>query len=317
MQASIYSPFTFKPKLPVTVVEKDGRRVASFVGKIRKIIQTPEYDVTCVWRGASEIVKILVFTSTLKISLSDITPSTDFCACISWKEGGQVIRYKLWNNVGEILYVPLYAGQRVAATFNLEIWNVADVESFSFQFISRTSELIVPTDWCDTSRESIFPVTPTECTDNIFDLTEINPSLREYWEVIGCGVTVLVQMAPVASIKLQADDGTWHDFFLVEKETYEGSGDTFITMAAERTPTTPGTIPYLALNYNDQSYRVRLAAVESDDGTSYAPYVEGPFTGTSPHAILMTADNASNYALFVYETDEGDMTLAVDQTPIV
>jgi len=78
------------------------------------------------WRGASEIVAKFFFNSNTNVNLFSGTQTwfTNFCACVTWRiDDETIVRYKLWQNVGEILYVPFYGGQTIPNEFQIEIWN--------------------------------------------------------------------------------------------------------------------------------------------------------------------------------------------------
>lgn len=49
-------------------------------------------------------------------------PSTSFVAVARYVSSGVTYRYKLWNNVGEILPLPLYIGETLPAGTAIEIW---------------------------------------------------------------------------------------------------------------------------------------------------------------------------------------------------
>lgn len=96
--------------------------------KLRTKIYLPCLDIINVWRGASEVVAKFFFNSNQTTILlnGNKTIISNFCPCITWRTGAETIaRYKLWQNVGEILYVPLYTGQLIpSGEFQIEIWNV-------------------------------------------------------------------------------------------------------------------------------------------------------------------------------------------------
>lgn len=96
--------------------------------KLRTKFYLPCLDIVNVWRGASEIVAKFFFETDETIALFSGTKAfiSNFCPCITWRTGAEEIaRYKLWQNVGEILYVPLYSGQIIpTGEFQIEIWNI-------------------------------------------------------------------------------------------------------------------------------------------------------------------------------------------------
>jgi hypothetical protein len=123
---SITLPTYFDSKTQATRDSKPRSLTrGSVVTKRANIIYLPAFELTSVWRGASEIIGKFNYSLAKSPSFSRITPQEGYCACISWKPTGEtIIRYKLWGDVGEILWAPLYNGERVGANFTVEIWNV-------------------------------------------------------------------------------------------------------------------------------------------------------------------------------------------------
>src|SRR5690349_20097383 len=123
-------PF-IKRKTSATVVDRSKTVLRpAYLRKLRTKITMPELVIEGnVWRGASEIVKIYKGNFTQNLSFTNIVPSSNanYCACISYKPTSEtLVRYKLWEGVGEILYVPLYNGEFIGAEFEIEIWNTPD-----------------------------------------------------------------------------------------------------------------------------------------------------------------------------------------------
>lgn len=114
------SKFVVSPKIRV-------RENSSFVDKQLSIFYLPSFEISSTWRGASEIIAKFVYEFDKNFSFIRIaTPANpNFVACISWKPtSSTIVRYKLWQDVGEILYVPLYNGERIGNEFFIEIWNI-------------------------------------------------------------------------------------------------------------------------------------------------------------------------------------------------
>lgn len=94
----------------------------------------PVSDVT--WRGASEVVKQFNYSATENFTLArcpvkpaqGILPGgVGYVLCIKYRVGETVFRYKLWEDVGEVLNVPLYAGEVIKKNFCLEVWTCRDL----------------------------------------------------------------------------------------------------------------------------------------------------------------------------------------------
>lgn len=106
------------------------------VNKVNKLTRTQTYwtlssfSVDCEWLGYSTIVAAFDFVATNNFSLPldyDIPSNPNFCPCIMWvDEDYTVYRYRLWGNVGEVMWfsAPLYSGQLIKKNFRIEIWSV-------------------------------------------------------------------------------------------------------------------------------------------------------------------------------------------------
>ncbi len=110
------------------------------LSRTQTYITLPAFTVNINWQGYSDIVGTYNFTGPNNFSLIGIKgalPSNpNYLLCIMWIDyKNQVHRYALWQNVGEVMYVPypLYAGQPIGQNFRLEIWstNVAQVSQIS------------------------------------------------------------------------------------------------------------------------------------------------------------------------------------------
>jgi len=109
------------------------------IGKLTRtstFITLPAFSQTVTWQGYSDIVASFNFEGPNNFSLAGFnvepSPIPNYYLCISWQDGkGDVHRYALWNNVGEVIYetIPLYSGQLIKKNFRFEIWstNVATV----------------------------------------------------------------------------------------------------------------------------------------------------------------------------------------------
>lgn len=92
------------------------------------VIPTFSYN-SVTWKGASEVVTQFNYTVDRNFVLPrTVNPPVDpnFVACIRWHdEDGNVRRYKLWQNVGEVLNVSLIRPSNVIGNnFTVEIWNI-------------------------------------------------------------------------------------------------------------------------------------------------------------------------------------------------
>lgn len=84
------------------------------------------------WAGASVIVAQFNFSASKNFVLEDLPEApadANFCLCIRYRVGDEVYRYKLWENVDEVLNVPLYNGEVIKKNFVLEVWTVKEVNA--------------------------------------------------------------------------------------------------------------------------------------------------------------------------------------------
>jgi hypothetical protein len=253
-----------------------SRESSTYLNKRFYIIYLPTFSTDATWRGSSEIVKEFLYTLDTNISFLKITQPSDpnFVACIAWKPtSNTIVRYKLWQNVGEILYVPLYNGEKIPAIFSIEIWNVkpenitegvlitedgkiliteddkeillegseiGTVETITSlgTALFHTSKMVLPTSYCES--DFIELGAATECTDLIFDLDDFVPFDGDYYETVGnCGVTVLIKGGRlIGELVLQADDETWHRVI-----TSRLDGNTFI--GVDQDVAAPSLTPFI------------------------------------------------------------------------
>lgn len=83
------------------------------------------FTVDSGWLGASYIRAEYSYTASRKFGLQrPIVPVSTFCLCIRCERDGVIYRYKLWEDVGERLFVPLYDGELIERSFVLELWTV-------------------------------------------------------------------------------------------------------------------------------------------------------------------------------------------------
>lgn len=89
-------------------------------------ISIPVFSISGIpWLGASFIA--IEFPLNLGVNLNLLTPiikpaGVNFCLAVRWLVGATVYRRKLWNNVGEVLDYPLYAGEAITYPLTLEVW---------------------------------------------------------------------------------------------------------------------------------------------------------------------------------------------------
>lgn len=96
-----------------------------FSRKIRTKLVLPAEEITNTWKGSSEIVRIFSYSNTEKLSIINAIYNgiPNYVPVVAWSNGdGTKTRYKIWWDVGEILYLPHYTGQIIPLGFDIEIW---------------------------------------------------------------------------------------------------------------------------------------------------------------------------------------------------
>lgn len=157
---------------------------ADYVKKKFRYITIPAFSFENVWKGSSEIIRKYYYTLNKNFTILKLPePSGNFCPVVSWKANNTVIRYKLWSNVDEILYVPLYSGQVINKNFYLEIWTTPNVTIENTVNIFNISRFTIPSSLCDNS--SIEEGINIPCNDMILNtLNDFDPQNNDYYDVI-------------------------------------------------------------------------------------------------------------------------------------
>ena len=178
-----------------------------FVSKpVRKGLTYVQLEVftyfTFGWGGYSHIVAKYNFYLNNNFSFLlplSLATSNAYCPCVAWKPTDTtIVRYKLWEGVGEVLYVPLYSVQVINKNFSIEIWVTPNPTVNPIGKI-YTSIMNLPTSKCDFETETDISGTIKRCTD--IQLTyflgvpfpdpglPFNPSTEKYVLLDDCGST--------------------------------------------------------------------------------------------------------------------------------
>lgn len=160
----------------------------------------PAFFENVTWRGASEMVLRADITLDKYTAISKLLRPIGslFELCISWGVG---IRYKLWPDIGELLYVPVYSGQTLPKSFRLEIWSINSAFSASLpsDLIISLSTITKPTklSCCQylNSRINKYPGLQY-CVDNQIILQDFYPVYGDSWVFDDCGVGSIVHGSP-------------------------------------------------------------------------------------------------------------------------
>jgi hypothetical protein len=317
---SVYPPF-FKERHRMTVdgIKPQHAIRGPYLRKLRTKITLPEIlIIDNVWRGASEIVKIFRLTYTNGLSLLNIVPSSNanYCACVAWRVGTEVFRYKLWKNIGEILYAEDYTGQCVGTEFDIEIWNTNNAILHGGGDIIYLSQLTLPTSYCDSSDNIIeLNLNLHSCVDVIFDLNDFVPAEGDYYTIVeldGCRIAELIKPPIYPYLTLQANDNTWHNFYLVRQP--DGFGGTFTTYFIDPTNVAPSGLGYIPFRFLGYSTGFKLKALLIAPG-AYDIDTNESVTDISIAVvnILIIADNGLKYTVnlgqFASVTDAGSLEI--------
>lgn len=92
-------------------------------------ITLPAFAQTDVWNGYSDIVASFNVESPNNISLKNynVPTSPNYVLCVSYRVGGVVTRYLLWDADSSNLNqtIPAYTGQVLLKNFRFEVWNTS------------------------------------------------------------------------------------------------------------------------------------------------------------------------------------------------
>lgn len=302
-------------------------RYQSYGKKLRTYIELPAFSVENVWRGASEILLRFDFDASSFSGLTKSFPRTapsgaNFCPVISWLKDEVYYRYKLWSDVGEILWLPDYAGEKVTSDFfSIEIWNTNTTQNAAFgagsddvafgvgdvafgvdsgifypltlatgiQFY--TTRLVVPDCCCESA--DIAEGEATTCVDPIYSLDGFIPLFGDYYLLVSPCSRLLVHgsiVTPAFNI-LESTDGTWHEIYA---ETVDGG----ISFHINQDAVAPQGKGYFAIIRNDVIYKV---ALQEQDGNHYLSIIETLEEETEAGTVflLLNQDDALNYGLYL------------------
>lgn len=327
----------------VTVVRKTGTYFA-----------IPAFSVDTVWRGASQIVAKFNFSLDENINLiRDITPQEGFCACISWKPTSTtIVRYKLWENVGEILYVDLYNGEKIGSDFAIEIWSVQpeageaggtlvtedgivlvtedDMElvteqdsgtligtqmtiTFNGIALLYTTILIIPTDFCDLSDTQIGG-TPGLCRDITFeDTDEVIPADGDYYILDGiCGETTLVHGVRFIGTGIVLQSDDGTWHELFLVRVNDGENE-YTIHSVDQDPASPSLTPFIRLALTPtRAHKVNI--LDNGTGFYFANVVQDIETEKDYNVLYMqTVEDSLYYGLRLQLGENGKVFLSPAQ----
>lgn len=102
--------------------------------RTQAFITLPSFNVSgfIEWFGVSDIVASFNFEGPNNFSLaglSQLPVNPNYFLCISWRDNnGNIYRYALWQNVGEVILfdIPLYNNQIIMKNFRFEVWSTSN-----------------------------------------------------------------------------------------------------------------------------------------------------------------------------------------------
>jgi hypothetical protein len=319
------------------------QRYQSYGKKLLTYIEIPAFSVDNVWRGASEIVTRFSFDIGFATLLNKfpIVATGNFCPVVSWRVGESFVRYKLWHDVHEILWLPNYAKQKIDAdVFYIEIWNVnpravlADEEGNPIltedgHYIGidgpidittelenairiYTSRMVVPDCCCDD--DDIALAAGSICVDPIFELADFVPLNGDYYVFNTPCARELIKgriSTEFERILLQSTDGTWHYVYVQEVDDETG---TFLDFYIDPTNEAPGTKGYYPLRaLNGLTYKIDLQLFDDGSGPVHYMRINDPIVDDDYVNVLrmQSIPDATTRAIRIIADEEEELFLNI------
>jgi len=180
---SYYNPTLEYSRLMLANTIRRQKAPARLLRMLNKTLSLPTFTATSPgWSGASHQLAKCDYTSTTPWSIMmPVVKRLDFVLCIRWIDDDDVVhRYKLWENVDEILAYPLYTGERIPAGIaRFEFWStLAGATGFTITMpiVLEIGEVEMPTDSADIT------ATGTEIATVCLTHSTIPATLTEYLE---------------------------------------------------------------------------------------------------------------------------------------
>jgi hypothetical protein len=185
----------------ITPTDRRQKVSGDYIRKINNNVVIPQFNLgSFAWLGSSYIVRHFFCNLPSSFTLLELpAPNLTFCATIRYDVAEVPTRFKLWENVGELLYIPLYNGEVIHKDFFIEIWTINSGDDIVNEtpLILQISRLLKPDlsnrDFCPQfGANGIDESTKQEGTDLIFDLTGFDPSNGDFYTTnIPSGQTIL------------------------------------------------------------------------------------------------------------------------------
>ncbi len=130
-------------------------RGADIIKPQRMTVVVPVFALSLpTWGGVSELLGEMPLDNSYYFSFK--TPLRAFGAgyvlAIRWTDAGNTNRLKLWEGEDEVLYYPVYAGERIGLNAVIEIWSInsSTIPANTLAKALKISVLAFPTGACCT-----------------------------------------------------------------------------------------------------------------------------------------------------------------------
>ena len=107
-----------------------AKTVSGIIGKVGKVsgyVEVSPFNYTdLTWKGCSRLLACFHYSVarpfTFKVN-PQFNGNLSFVLAVRYRRDTKVLRYKLFKDVGEVLYCPLYDGHKIYKNFILEVWS--------------------------------------------------------------------------------------------------------------------------------------------------------------------------------------------------
>ena len=134
--------------LDVNVLPWLSLQKASRVRRTQSYFVIPAFqNIMPEWKTASMPVYLITYAVSNNFTIPTLPakPATaNFIPCIKWRSGSTVYRYKLWDDTAGILYVPIYAGEKIGKNFQIEVWST-ETSNYPMDILQNASAIEVGT----------------------------------------------------------------------------------------------------------------------------------------------------------------------------
>lgn len=218
-------PFKVRRAATIDTSSRKARSGSTVAKSAFNYIYVPSFDLAHTWLGASYLLKRYFYTVASPISIIHwpaFDPAQKYILVAGYNvTGGDTVRFKLWRDVGEQLFAPLYNRQLLPVLFFIEVWSIeaagnATLDSPLQLDISRLS---IPSGICGESGAIEDMLSRDICNDPIYDFDGVSLGNGDTFDVDDCG-NVTRTINPAGFLIQEPEDGG--GFILQEPE--DGGG---------------------------------------------------------------------------------------------